>query len=118
MAVKYYLKDGSIMRRSYNVPAQKDMVSDTSTVARKLVQLCVVPEVYLDNMFGGDYQNVVIKEGSMDVYNEGGEYEDRRISEEDAKKLYQAVVEDAKDGNFKEFVKRGFLRYRDMEEAI
>ena len=118
VAVKYYLKDGSIMRRSYNVPAQKEMVSDTSTVAGKLVQLCVVPEVYLDNMFGGDYQNVVIKEGSMDVYNEGGEYEDRRISEEDAKKLYQAVVEDAKDGNFKEFVKRGFLRYRDMEEAI
>ena len=53
----------------------------------------------------------------MDFYGEDGDYEECRISEENAKKLYQAVIRDAEEGNFEQLIQNG-LRYRDMEDSL
>ncbi len=116
VTVNYYLKNGSMLRRAYNIPAGTEMISDPETVIGKLAEACMDPEVYLDNMFAGDYENVMIKDARMDIYDKDGAYDERVFSEEEAKKIYQAVIDDAMEGNFKEFVRNG-LRYQDMEET-
>lgn len=108
LSVNYYLKDGSVLRRRYDIPVTEEMLLDQNTVAGKVAKLSTEPEVYLNNLFGGDYKNVEIRDGSFDYYDENGEYEDRSISEKNMQKIYQAIVADAKEGNFHDCILSGF----------
>ncbi len=108
ITVKYYLKDGSLLRRAYSIPLTEEMLLDKNTVAGKLAELSKDPEVYLDNLFGGDYKNIEIRDGNFDYYDENGLYDNRVISGKNMQKIYQAVVKDVEAGNFEDCIVNGF----------
>ena len=64
--IKYYLKDGSVLRRTYTVPATDDMLKDPESAYGKVAEMMSDPDAYLKNVFGFNYDQMTIDEGYID----------------------------------------------------
>ena len=89
----YLLKDGSIMRRSYRIP----VISQPESVSSQITAYTEQPDVILKSYFGIHYPDVEVYGATLDMEDGSGSH---RVSQKDAKKLYKAVVQDAKEGHF------------------
>lgn len=102
--VQYVLKNGSSLRRSYEIPITKELLLDQTSAAYKIADLSVVPEVYKKQLFGGDEEGIEPRQCWIDLYDENNEIEDYEFSAEDTEKMYQAVLADIEEGNFREYI--------------
>ena len=104
--ITYYLKDGSSIRRSYTILESEEAGSVSAQVNAYAKQSDSVLKQY----FGIHYTDIDIFGGTIDLYSpddyDAGDLDldqtesQIRLTEADAKKLYQAVIQDAEDGNF------------------
>ena len=103
--IKYYLKDGSVLRRTYTIPATDDMLKDPESAYGKVAEMMSDPDAYLKNVFGFNYDQMTIDEGYIDgTRGSTDEYWRYDLSKENTEKLYQAFVADLKAGNYKEYL--------------
>lgn len=116
ISVRYYLKDGSSLTRHYEIPYAADALEDSSSIISKLAAMAVLPENYAKEVFGGSLDNLISKEGSIDLYDEDGEVTGHRFTEKEAGVIYDAILADIKEGNFKEHVLRRYLYGEDLEK--
>ena len=89
----YLLKNGSQVRRNYFIPVQKQAQSVSTQIADYKKQ----PDVILKSYFGIHYPDIEVYGATLDTG-----LGSHRVSQKDAKKLYKAVVQDAKEGHFSE----------------
>ncbi len=104
VSIRYYLKDGSVLDRSYTIPATDEMLEDTDSVYGKTAEITASPQAYLQNSFCVNYNEIKISQGSIDMYNDSGEYQCHEFTKEEADKLYQAVIADLEAGNYKNII--------------
>ena len=112
VGVKYFLKDGSVLKRDYNVPMSNEVLEDPSSVLYQIADLNAKPDVLEKSIFSIASENVEPQGGTIDLYNENGEWYQHEFSKEDIQKVYQAVLADIEEGNFKDFI---FQRYNEEE---
>lgn len=91
-SIYYRMEDGSVLRRGYSIP----VTDEPGSVIGKVKEYCSHPEVIMKQYFGIHYPNVQVFGGTLTPYD--GD-EERRISEEDVKKLFQAAIKDVQEGN-------------------
>ena len=102
LGVKYTLKNGSTLERLYPIPWKEEMMTEQDTVAYKVAELTTSPEAYWKEMFGVKKQPITVTRGEIDLYDQKtGQREDIVFSSEDTEKIYQAVLADLEEGNFK-----------------
>lgn len=89
---EYLLKDGSTVNRSYVVPIQRQEGSVNSQITAYTKQ----PDVILKYYFGIHYPDIEVYGATLGLRND----EVRRVTQKEAKKLYDAIVQDAKEGHF------------------
>lgn len=101
----YALKDGSLFRRSYDIPYQETKDSP----AGQIYEYAKQPEMILKRYFGIHYPDISVYGGTLEMYAQDDSeykedlptgYSNLRISEENANKLYQAIVKDINEGHF------------------
>lgn len=112
VSIRYYLKNGSVLTRNYQIPSGEEILEDETSALYKIADLAATPKVFERGLFGTEYENIVSKECSMALYEGDGEEKDgrqHRFSKEDAEKIYEAVVADIREGRFRQ---RVFSRYR------
>lgn len=107
ISLSYDLKDGSSLYRSYMIPDLEEKESVSGQVDAYARQ----PEVILKENFGVHYPDIEIYGGRIEWYDtdQYAAKEDYtmemdtevRLSEEDAVKLYEAVIKDAQEGHFR-----------------
>ncbi len=91
----YQLKDGTTLSRSYCIPDE----GIGKSIVEQVYKRVSTPEGFLDGIFGGDYQAVEYTGGYFEQYDENDEYMNSvSFSQNDAKALQEAVVNDAKAG--------------------
>lgn len=95
VSLEYLLKDGSIFRRSYGIPVQKE----AGSVSAQIQAYADQPEVILRQHFGIHYPDIEIYGGRWSMYTNDGNVHEVRVSEADARQLYEAVVSDVRSGN-------------------
>lgn len=91
----YELKDGSSLERDYQVPFSKE----PDSIYAQIETYAKNPKTILMNYFGIHYPDIEVTGAYVQDYAEDGGME-VRVSEEDAKKLYRALVKDIEEGNF------------------
>lgn len=102
LGIKYKMKNGSSLERYYPIPWQEEMMTEQDSVAYQVIQITTSPEVYWKELFGKKKQNIKATYAEIDLYDEKtGEREDVVFSLEDTEKIYQAVLADIEEGNFK-----------------
>ncbi|MCM1256709.1 MAG: hypothetical protein NC307_02530 [Roseburia sp.] len=111
ITVKYYLKDGSVLIRSYTVPANEEQLSDGASAASIVKAYATDPERYKKTVLGVYYKDNKYLSGSLEIpktvsKDEAGypivSSESRGLTAEEAKKLYEAFAKDVEAGNFVE----------------
>lgn len=102
LGIKYTLKNGSTLERLYPIPWSEEMMTEKDTVAYKVAELTTSPEAYWKEMFGVKKQPIQVTRGEIDLYDkQTGERDDIVFSSKDTQKIYQAVLADLEEGNFK-----------------
>lgn len=111
LVLTYRLKNGTKLSRYYWVPATRDRMRDTETVIGKIVAASKEPKVYLGNLFGNSRPDLEILGGTINLPMQGlsKEYMQRGLSEEQAQKIYQAVIKDVNEGNFERYINQFWM---------
>lgn len=104
ITVRYRMKNGSTILRSYSVPADEGMLEDNGTVIHQVAHLAAVPENYRRLLFGEKDQKVEPVGGWIELYKDQETTEQKEFSKEDAEQIYRAVLADMEEGNFKDAV--------------
>lgn len=113
--LRYDLKKGTLNRR-YQIPVSKEMLYDSSTVIHRIAELMSKPSVYRGEVFAVGDDNIKLQEAQIDLYDENGRLNQYEFSQEEAEALYQAFLEDLKEGNFKEYIYNRYT-YDDRDEV-
>lgn len=102
--VKYFLKNGSVVERTYQIPASKEAKEDKNSVYNQFAEMTVMPESYLSSLFGINYEDIKLKSGNLDLYNDNDNYLCHDFTKEEVEKIYQAIIADIEAGNFKNVI--------------
>ena len=97
LSLEYLLNDGSIFKRSYEIP----VLGAGGSISDQIQDYARKPEVILKQLFGVHYPDIGIYGGRWSLYTEGG-VQEVRVSEAHAKQLYEAVISDVQSGNVDE----------------
>lgn len=104
----YKMKDGTYLKREYDIPFSQERLSDTTTEIAQLIDLLAEPKNYMSSLFGKHYAATEPKSGYLENYltdEEGNVVEsDLNFDGKNAKRIYEAVKADAEEGNFKKSV--------------
>ena len=94
--IDYQLADGSIMVRSYDVPAAKNYYENADSVVSRIYAMSMDPENYLKGnlMVNYDDPNNHIISMEFDTYDQNLEYGSINIPDERAQEIYDAYLKD------------------------
>ncbi len=109
LTIRYRLKDGSSLERAYKVPWEREMMNEPESVVCKVVDLATSPESYRKELFGVYDQEMKVTNCQIDLYDAQNEARDHVFSDEDADKIYQAILADLWEGNFKNCLLNGLF---------
>lgn len=91
VSIDYLLKDNSILKRVYEIPCS----DDDGSVSKQIWDYAQKPEIILKQFFGIHYPEIDVYGGTWKTYqSDGSVSQEIRITETDAKQLYEAVVSD------------------------
>lgn len=92
VTIEYKMKDDTTLRRNYRIPFE----DDSAVGLRTQIQQCAErPDVILREYFGIHYPDISVFGGIW----RGDSDQDIRISEADAKRVYEAIVKDVQMGH-------------------
>lgn len=94
--LRYTLKDGRTVHRNYDVRLTWERMNQEGTVDYLLNQLCNDPETLLARLHG-DRTDLKIRSAELSGYTTGA-YQSLNATQ--ARQAYEAVLEDAKNGNW------------------
>lgn len=97
VCINYTLKDGTSLRRDYNLPENQE---NADSILEQVTAYAGKPEIILKQYFGIHYPDIEVYGASFMRYSKEGTQTDVRIYEEDAQKLYEAMVKDVQAGHF------------------
>ena len=99
--IDYQLADGSIMVRSYDVPAAKNYYENADSVVSRIYAMSMDPENYLKGnlMVNYDDPNNHIISMEFDTYDQNLEYGSINIPDERAQEIYDAYLKDIRAGH-------------------
>lgn len=112
VSVRYLLKDGTQLRRSYTIPANEEYLSDSASVAAKLTKLSCDPENYIRGNLCINYNDVESLTVSLDVYNERFESRTIEIDSKYYDELFEALKADISAGA----LLRNYYNYEAVDE--
>ena len=90
VSIDYLLKDDTTFRRVYEIPDS----NEKDSVSQQIWEYGQQPEVQLKQIFGVHYPEIEIYGGTWETEQADGSSKEIRISEADAKQLYEAIVLD------------------------
>lgn len=99
--IDYQLADGSVMVRSYDVPAAKNYYENADSVVSRIYAMSMDPENYLKGnlMVNYDDPNNHIISMEFDAYDQNLEYDSININDERAQEIYDAYLKDIRAGH-------------------
>ena len=98
--IRYILKNGSVLERSYPVPVEKEYFEDENTAISKIIAMELEKENLMQNAFGENYKDNEYYSGHIELYDIEGNYDTYRFSEAEVDKIYDAVLADIEEGNY------------------
>lgn len=99
VTIKYYLKDGSSLRRRYPVPLNEETVHDKEGVVADIVKIRQRPENILKDLFGMDYKENQYMSAYVELYDENHSLSNEVLDGDLAKELAEAVMLDVRAGD-------------------
>lgn len=99
LTIKYMLKDGSTLVRRYEIPTGEEELAKKDSVASLVGQEEKKFDNQMKNMFGLYYEEDKLVSGTIDLYDSEGKGTDYDMDEKQLEKIYQAYMQDAKEGN-------------------
>ena len=98
---RYYKKDGTEVIRRYPVPITEEYLKDEESAVSRITAWERREENLLRNMFGTAYDTNRYVWGSVDLYNEEGDYQSYGMDdEEEIRTVVAAIEKDVRAGNF------------------
>ena len=103
ISIRYEMDNGETIRRSYEIPYEYE---NTKAILKEVQRIESNPENFYRYMFGRNYEQItefgggwieIMLESKRETEYYG--YENISITQEQAEKLYQAILEDTKAGN-------------------
>lgn len=88
VSIEYLLNDNSTFKRVYEIPVSNEKVS----VSQQIWAYARQPEIKLKQIFGAHYPDIEVYGGTWEAELADGSSKEIRITEADAKQLYEAVV--------------------------
>lgn len=101
--IEYLLKDGSTFERVYQIPESEE----AEPILNQIHDYSQKTDVMLRQYFGIHYPEVVVYGGVWQTFENDGSAKEVRISQEDAKQLYEAFVSDIKNRKPEKRIKAG-----------
>ena len=99
LTIKYMLKDGSTLVRRYMIPTGEEELAKKDSVASLVGQEEKKFDNQMKNMFGLYYEEDKLLSGTIDLYDSEGKSTDYDMDEKQLEKIYQAYMQDVKEGN-------------------
>ena len=93
-------KDGNVMRRCYHIPASPAYTDDKSSDISSFCLLENDYDAYLKADLCSNYKDIVFLRGTLGLITDEKFEQTVNIGQEDVLKIYQAVIEDMKAGNY------------------
>lgn len=109
--LRYFLKDGSELERSYTIPADPKTMADKDSLASRLVALENTGKAYLQYMFGDDYGNTRAISASVNMYVNPYTSENIGIPSEYVDPLFDAIMQDVEEGHLNASTRMGEDNY-------
>ncbi len=113
VSIKYILKDGDVVRRSYQIPYERE---EMDAILTQISDLETDVDNYLQFVFGKNYEEIKLFNGGnfeapfmdgiiIDEYGnvEDYTYESRALTSEQAKEMYEAIIADVKEGTLMKY---------------
>lgn len=97
---RYYLKDGSMLERRYELPVTETYLSDPSSPTATILAWEKQEERLKMQMFGMDYKNNKYYSGYIDLFSEDGDSKTYYFEEEQLTQILEALEKDVEEGNF------------------
>lgn len=104
LGVKYVLKNGSVLKRSYKIPWEKEMRNEENSAQKKLIDITTSPDAYWKELFGVKKQQIQATRCEIDLYDEKGVRKDYVFPQGDMEKVFQAFLADLEEGNLKQYL--------------
>ena len=109
----YRLKNGKTISRTYSIPIGYE---ESEKVSKLLFEQENKPDHFMEYLFGTDFEKISkFSTGTLTLSASSERYKDRDFDSGTAKKLYQAVYEDAKDQKIQKYNLANLLK--DPEET-
>lgn len=103
--IRYVLKNGDVFERSYPVPLSKEYQNNTDITFP--AGWILAKEQDVENlksyMFGKYYEDNKYYSGSIELYDENGNYDSYRFTEEEMNAVVDAAMKDIEDGNYAKY---------------
>ena len=98
--IRYVLKDGTSLQRSYPVPVEKEYFEDENSVASKITAIEFEKDNLMKFTFGSNYEENEYNSGHIELYDAEGNYDTYRFSGEELDKIIEAICADVEEGNY------------------
>lgn len=115
--IQYNLKNGSSLQRSYMVPIDRSDLENPDTVFGQMAELNIKPEMYIKYLFCENYDEIKMLSGTFTTETDDENYEAHDLSTEEAEKIYQAVLADIREGNFKEYIYNRYFYDEEYDQS-
>ena len=96
----YYLKDGNILSRTYDVPSSEAYLSDPNSSASKMIAASREEKYILRDHVAINYEDAIYQAASIDVYDDSLDSNIVTLESDATQKIMEAYLEDVKEGNF------------------
>ncbi len=112
ITIRYVLNNGKLISRTYSIPYSEEIASDDDSAYSILYTILNDKETYIRSEFGADYEQIDIKSADVtddyytyyddDVDSDDSSFANMHLNATDATKLYQAYIEDIRQGDYVE----------------
>ena len=109
--IAYYMKDGSVITRSYPVMVDYDSVYNEDTIVSKLIAVETDPDHLMSYIFGTNYKTNEYYAGNIRFYDESGREDEYRFTEDEMKDIIDAIICDLKEGNINKYELYSLMAY-------
>jgi len=124
--VKYFLKNDSVLYRSYTIPVREEDLSDASSPAGEVLSLLAKPENYIKSVCGVNYKENQYISGHIEtrvtVKGDGKDTmystEAAEMTAEQAQAVYEAFLKDVEEGNFTEQIAGGMSGTEEYRKSV
>lgn len=100
VSVSYYLKNGRVITRNYDIPSDRTYLNTADSAAAKIRELQNDSDSYLKYLICDNYEDISFRSGTFSCFEDDLKDISHELTAEETQVLYDAIKKDLSSGNY------------------